>query len=629
MSVSTRSIRVIRVTIIAIVSFVAIIVPLIYNIDLHKADNKDIITVSFNDKESISGFWLNDTVYLVLPSYAKIGELKVKEDQSCAFLITYNNTILDLSRLQIGKIYNLEINGLNKFISIRQSKCIPSLIINTQSGGNNIIHQTKLYGELISIKLLMPDGTTLYESSCDTIQSRGNTSWTAEKKPYMLMLNNPASLLDMNLASKWILLASPYDETNIRNKVVYDFCENVGFEWSPSCEFVELFLNNEYRGLYLLTEKIEMSDTRLKPKNNSLNFLCTMDLVSRCQNKKNKEIITTVGQGIRIRYPYFCSYSEYNFIDSLINLFDVALMKSDTSQTFSTEWTKLADIDSWARRYLVDEIFGNFDAGLASNFFYCHTDKDGEYRLYGGPIWDYDGSLNTNEVLPNPNSFLVRRSWRSASVNARTPWYNAMYKSPEFNKRVRELYFQEFRPHLLALVNQDSLSYISNKYSQYADAITSNNIRWYESLHSTYVQSFGVKTIPDVLHYMQEKISFLDAAWSDNSEYCLVQIETVHNGEYACFSVKKGDPFKVPFDTLNYYWVNKDSNEILTDTTSINKDVQLLIRNKNNVAIQSSKVKNNSTLIPSIDDRLIILGFSMLLFVLLSCYMAIRYYKNK
>ena len=625
-----KSVRIItlRIATMVIISLVSMVLILCYLIDFSNTKDRDNICIDLGKGEYEMGCWLGDTLHFFLPSYIDIQNLKVNEQETNKFNI--ENLSKSINRLNLDTSYHLYINDSIKSIRFHKSENIPALFIHTQSSGTNIIHKSKEFTELITTKLVLSDGTIQYMSQNDTINSRGNTSWNTDKKPYMISLSIPHELLNMPKASKWILLASSGDLTCLRNKIVYDFSAKMDFEWSPKCEFVEVYLNNEYRGLYLLTEKIEIAANRLQARKNSMNFLCTMDLLGRCQNRKNKEIVTSVGQGIRIRYPYICTPNEYNFISSLIHQFDELMMQRDSSDIYNNESIELMDLDSWARKYLVDEIFGNFDAGLASNFFYCHKDDKGVYKLYGGPIWDYDGSLNLNTVLPAANSFLTRRAWRSVSENSRTPWYNAMYKNSKFNQRVRELYFNEFRPTLASLTDTASESFIPRMYGDYAKGIINNNLRWREQLSSDYTQSAGVKTIDDIIHYLQIKMDFLDSAWSEKNEYCLVQIEHTHVGEYYCYSVKKGDHFIIPFDTINNSWIIRNTGQIYCDTTIITDDTQLLVHAKVN---PSSPARNDSAVatvasLPS-DGRIIVIGISFILFALLGVFLFYKYRQNR
>ena len=53
----------------------------------------------------------------------------------------------------------------------------------------------------------------------------------------------------------------------------------------------------------------------------------------------------------------------------------------------------VADIDSVAKLYLINELGKNWDSGVSSTFFTYRQDENGNYKFYGSPVWDYDNSL--------------------------------------------------------------------------------------------------------------------------------------------------------------------------------------------------------------------------------------------
>ena len=128
------------------------------------------------------------------------------------------------------------------------------------------VHADKSHKEKAFIVLLTKSGSMEYEGNgLDEIKGRGNSSWYSHKKPYHLNLFSPASLLGMHSSRHWILLANASDRTNLRNKLVYDFAGKTTLPWSPKCQFVDLFINGKYNGLYLLSEQAEFDTGRINP----------------------------------------------------------------------------------------------------------------------------------------------------------------------------------------------------------------------------------------------------------------------------------------------------------------------------------------------------------------------------
>ena len=115
-----------------------------------------------------------------------------------------------------------------------------------------------------SVRIVDPNGVFAeINDSESTVKVRGNSTSSGAKKPYNIKLSAKKDVLGMGRAKKWCLLANMYDKTMLRNKLSYDFAADIGMDFVSASEFVELYLNGEYRGCYLLTEALEIGETRV------------------------------------------------------------------------------------------------------------------------------------------------------------------------------------------------------------------------------------------------------------------------------------------------------------------------------------------------------------------------------
>ena len=96
--------------------------------------------------------------------------------------------------------------------------------------------------------LMDTEGKTDYQGELDEISGRGSGTWFFEKKSYNLKLNGSADLLGMGAGKKWALLANVIDESQLRNKLIYDFAREIGSYsgFAPNCEHVDVYLNGTY-----------------------------------------------------------------------------------------------------------------------------------------------------------------------------------------------------------------------------------------------------------------------------------------------------------------------------------------------------------------------------------------------
>jgi hypothetical protein len=98
------------------------------------------------------------------------------------------------------------------------------------------------------------------------IRGRGNNTWGYEKKSYKLDLNKKENLFGIGSgeSKKWVLLANVCDQSLLRNHAAFEFMRGFGgIKFAPASISVEVYLNGEYRGVYLLAEEINVDANRV------------------------------------------------------------------------------------------------------------------------------------------------------------------------------------------------------------------------------------------------------------------------------------------------------------------------------------------------------------------------------
>ena len=106
-----------------------------------------------------------------------------------------------------------------------------------------------------AIEVYSPNGKRDYYSEEALIKGRGNTSWyneVAGKKPYQIKLDEAVSLCGMKKSDKWALLANRVDPTKMKNKLIYDLASEIGMEYAIESDWIDLYIDNEYMGNYLI-----------------------------------------------------------------------------------------------------------------------------------------------------------------------------------------------------------------------------------------------------------------------------------------------------------------------------------------------------------------------------------------
>ena len=443
------------------------------------------------------------------------------------------------------------------------SENVPSLFLDTASGSMDHIHREKGNEEPGSMRLYQADGTLDYQGDLERINGRGNVTWRAnEKKPYSLELLTAGDLLDMGEATEWILLANAFDASNLRNKIVLDYTACVSSVFTTESRWVNLYLNGAYAGLYLLCERIEVGENRLNiPQQGS--FLVSSDLDWRLDEGRKWYFTTEYGFSMRIHHAGM----DEQELENLLNTAERAIRASDGVDPVSGKsWQTLLDGDSWARKLLIEEIFGNLDGGFVSQYFYLDG-EDPEGKIVAGPVWDYDITMGNpfKTTVSNPNQLFALRSAFYYFDDA--AWFYYLYQQEEFAQLVRQLYTREFRPLLDDVFGQKVDGYI--EYISVAAEL--NEIRWKHELTETYRESVEV-----MRDYMSRRIAFLDSFWIDQDPYFTV--EAMGSEAAMCFAVKPGQTLPTLHEGgSDPRWYRVDTNTLFDVTQPIYENVQIYL----------------------------------------------------
>ncbi len=238
------------------------------------------------------------------------------------------------------------------------------------------------------------------------IKLRGHTSYSYDKKQYLIKLvkedglKNELSLLGMGDGADWVLNGSMADKSMLRNYLAYRICAEV-MDTAPDCEFCEVVTREGnsfiYQGVLLLTESVSRGRTRvnIEPYHQADDF--SSYLIRRDRYTSFDPMLDTWGrlngyspEWIGVKYPGKERFDEKikKFIEEDYSRVEKVLY-SDTFRVYET-YDKYIDVQSFADYFLLNEYFGNYDAGNHSTYMY----KPERGRLRMGPVWDFDQAMD-------------------------------------------------------------------------------------------------------------------------------------------------------------------------------------------------------------------------------------------
>lgn len=522
----------------------------------------------------IRGTQIQDELIFFLPSHAGLNEARLRLNTTSAVYIDHVSVAdgMPCDSFQLDTPYDFSYSYLGgkhsgklRFVS---SAGVASLYIDTQSGAMGHIHASKGNEEPGAMRLITADGTLGHSGELKYIRGRGNSTWDLhEKKPYNIRLTAGADLLGMGSAEKWVLLANGEDPTHLRNKIVYDFAAELGMPYTPESRWVDLYLNGEYAGLYLLCERNEVQENRVNLSGEG-SFLVSQEMGARLIDQGIPNVTTAANQSLRVHYPKDAGALQ-EIQDCWQRIENAVLADDGRDPESGMHWMDLIDLDSWARKYLIEELFGNIDGCAVSQFFY-RDGSDPSGKVYAGPVWDYDYSMGSdaNWQLTTPRAFYANRLY--VRFSSETPWFHALYRKAEFYNRVLEIYRDAYLPLLNRLVEESIPEYSE----QIRIAAANNRLRWN-------LEADSAEEAQQIARFLQERAEFLSSAWLEGEQWVQLSADPGMDGCYAYYALRPGetlDSLPVPPELDNQSftgWYYADSNEPFDITRPIEEDTHI------------------------------------------------------
>lgn len=308
--------------------------------------------------------------------------------------------------------------------------------------------------------LVLTDGDDVLTGTVE-FKGRGNSTWREyAKKPYQIKFSKKTSVLGMPAAKKWILLANASDDSMIRTRLVYDAAEQMGFPYVTEYKYVDLWVDGEYLGVYLIGEKAEIGKSRL-------NLQDPAGAMFELDNGFAADEDHYFFEGRLNSYFALKEIVEEDdaHIAQAMSNFQTAMTRFTTALT-SEGWENLSlaqlnamiDVDSLARYYLMNEYVLNGESFFTSFFWYQDGASD---VLHVGPLWDFDTCMgNKQEKVTDYNacdtSVLMKK----------------MLNIPAFYQRVQELYAR-YEPVLTGMAGQ-----IDGRKAEIGVSADLNYLRW-------------------------------------------------------------------------------------------------------------------------------------------------------
>lgn len=350
------------------------------------------------------------------------------------------------------------------------------------------------------------------------------------------------SLFGLPAESDWVLNGPFSDKTQLNNYLTFQWGTEMGLE-APRTKLVEVFVNAnggdvhygaDYRGTYVLLEKIKVGDNRVDIAKLEPTDLSEPEITGGYIWKKDKtessqgDVWWTSSAGVDYRSvepdehdatPW--GVAQRNWLIDHINEFE-SVLYGPNFQDPEIGYAKYIDVDSWVNMWIVAEMTKNVDGFRLSTYFY----KDRGGKIVQGPLWDYNLSLsNASFALQAsyPEGWLHDGYSNDGNIlndSGNYPYWRRLFQDPDFVQRIIDRW-QELRETVLhpAKMNVDidaAVALVTNGNPNpgagvHTDPVSRNFSRW------TGVNGYGADTYqwPNAFFYNSDGTKI--GSFPDNS----------------------------------------------------------------------------------------------------------------
>jgi len=446
---------------------------------------------------------------------------------------------------------------LSSFFSLRSfsqnftSSNLPLIVINTN--GQTIKDDPKITADMGIVwngegkRNLLTDPKNNYNGKI-AIEIRGSSSQMFPKKGYGFETKSSAgldvdvSLLGMPEENDWVLYAPYTDKTMIRDVLTYTLDATLG-HWSPRCRYVELFLNNQYQGVYVLMEKIKRNKNRvdiaklLTTDNSGENltggYIIKIDKTTGGGGEGwYSNYSNTVGKTFyQYDYPKAkeITTAQKSYIQTYTRMMENALYQENFK--YPGNYHEYLNDSSFIDFMIINELAKNVDGYRLSAYLY----KGKNDRVNCGPIWDFNLTYGNADYYNGwqttgfqYQAYLGNDGWQNPF------WWNKLMKDPEYVNKLKRRWVS-LRKNELS--NQRITSAIDSLTSLISEAKDRNYQRWtgvigVDIWPNYYVGNNYNDEVNWMKNWINQRLNYLDQQWpydfTGNDDLLAIQSHSIY-----------------------------------------------------------------------------------------------------
>lgn len=389
-----------------------------------RLDIDDAYQVTYQIFDQVS----EDFFDYVSPFYDKQGVLKVTVQRGKSILNIEKEVLLvaldsGLNETKIKIDLDVPLSSVNK-----EDYVNATVLVETMKNDSKVIeHQTQ------EVKL----------------RGRGNSTWFSyEKKPYRLRFDKNTSILGMPEAKNYVLLAEYADKSLMRNVITHKMSKLFSsIDYTLEVRFVELTINDEYLGVYVLTEQVENHPNKLGlesiPGVTDTNYLIELDMRFYDQHiEPGHDWFLVDRHAYQVKDP---DPDDIAYTDDHVTYLEAYMTHLETTLAAKSGYEDYLDVDNAVDFFLIHEIAKNVDVGWSSVFMIKNQNGPISY----GPLWDFDFAYgNADYIDYGPENWYGMREWKNRM-------FILMMQIPAIRSKFAarfEMYYNEILPQMAAMI---------------------------------------------------------------------------------------------------------------------------------------------------------------------------------
>ena len=373
----------------------------------------------------------------------------------------------------------------------------------------------------------------------------------------------------------WIFNAPYTDKSLMRNVIIYKMARDAG-KYASRTHYFELVINGDYKGLYVMFEKVKRDDNRVAISKLEPDEITGDDLTGGYIIKIDKwdgenvggwysEPPTEAYGGFYYQYHYpkpdEIVYEQQQYIINYMDNFEQLVLNDDFANP-ETGYSSIIHWESFVDFFIMQEITKNVDGYRLSSYLYKDKDSD-DGRLVAGPIWDFNLGFGNADYYEGWDT----QGWQVEAVLPNDDftipfWWCVIWTDQSFRWAVQQRW-NALRNDFLSNSSVNSL--IDSLHAHMGQAVDRNFERWPTLGQYVWPNYYIGQTYEDEIEYLRNWI--IDRMeWMDNellsthTTMCLTPENFSINPLYPNpFNQSVSIRYDIPLDSkikLNVYNIN-------------------------------------------------------------------------